>query len=260
MKKLYILLFACAISSSAFAQLNPNYHIRLNASIGTGNYHTDFYFNDNSTSGVDRGYDATVLGNGAPANAIYSKIVDGTYANLDFIIQSLHTSALGSDISIPLGINVAQSQQVTVSISESDLPDDITVYLEDSQTGTFTLLNTTDFVFTSVSSIRSVGRFFLKFSSPGQPTTLSVAKSSLNDLQIYTTASASALFVKGQLMMATHISLYDIQGRMVLSAALDGTSSNNKVDVSVLTSGVYIVKVSNMYQQKTKKVILKETI
>jgi hypothetical protein len=256
MKKIYAFVIACAITSLGLAQNNPNLHLRLNAAIGTGNYHTDFYFNDDSTSGVDRGYDAAVFGNVAQPTAMYSKIVDGSYAYMDFAIQSLHTSALGSDIIVPLGINVAQGQQVTVSIATSGLPLDINIYLEDNVTGTMTLLNTTDFIFTSGSTLNSAGRFFLRFLYETDQT-LSTPETTLNSLQMYALPSPRTLMIKGQLVETTKVQLYDMQGKLVLSSHLETSSNANQVDLSNLSSGVYIVKLNTATQQKTQKVILK---
>jgi len=229
-----------------------NVHVTLQAAMGTVNYSTDIHFIDSSTSGLDFGYDAGVFGNNAPATSMYSQLVENN-TGVDLAIQALAFSDLGSEIIVPLGINVSQGQQVTVSIAESDLPSNIEVYLEDNVTGVFTLLNTSDYIFTPSSNLTDTGRFFLRFSDQ----TLSTPEANINGLQIYTTASPRALFIKGQLSSATEVALYDIQGRKVASSTLDTNSNSNQVDVSNLSSGVYVVKLSNSSQQKTQKVILK---
>jgi hypothetical protein len=227
-------------------------HVKLQAAIGASNYTTDVFFNDNCSSGLDVGYDAGVYGSNAPAMSIYTQLVQDN-TGVDMAIQSLAYADLGSDIIVPLGINVPQGQQVTVSISESDLPSNIEVYLEDNVTNIFTLLNASDYVFTPNSNLTDTGRFFLRFS--GQP--LSNPDANINGLQIYTTANARALFIKGQLATETTVDLYDIQGRLVMSSTLDTASNSNQVDVSNLNSGIYVVKLNNTAQQKTQKVILK---
>jgi len=133
------------------------------------------------------------------------------------------------------------------------LPTSVNVYLEDEVANTITLLNNSDYVFTPTIALSGTGRFFLRFSSEA----LSNPEESINDLQIYTTATTRALFVKGQLATGTTVSLYDLQGRMVSSSVLDTTSNFNQVDVSNLSSGVYVVKLNNVTQQKTQKVIIK---
>ncbi|MEZ4801886.1 MAG: GEVED domain-containing protein [Gelidibacter sp.] len=229
-----------------------NVHVKLQAAIGSANYNTDIFFIDNTTSGLDFGYDAGMFGSNAPATALYSQLVENN-TGIDLAIQSLAYTALGSDIIVPIGINVPQGQQVTVSIAESDLPSNIEVYLEDNVTGTFTLLNTSDYTFTPSSNLTDTGRFFLRFTDA----TLSTPDTNVSGLQIYATASPRALFVKGQLASATSIHMYDVQGREVLSSTLKTTSNSNQIDVSNLSSGVYVVKLNNSTQQKTQKVILK---
>lgn len=229
-----------------------NSHLRLQAMIGDGTYRTDFYFNDNSTSGLDVGYDAGVFNDRAASKAIYSRLVENS-TGIDMGIQSLAYDALGTEIIVPLGINVNAGQQVTVSIAESDLPANIEVYLEDNVTGTFTLLNNSDYIFTPSSTLNSTGRFFLRFSQ----STLSLPENTVSSLQIYATSSPRTLFVKGQLEATTTVILYDMLGRQVFTSTLDEGSNSNNVDVSSLSAGVYVVKLNNTLQQKTQKVILK---
>lgn len=253
MKNLYLSVIACAIVALGFAQNNPNLHLKLRASIGSGTYHTDFYFNDNSTSGVDRGYDAAVYNNTAPSTAIYSKLADGSYSNIDFAIQSLNTSALGSNIVVQMGMNVAQGQQVIVSIVESDLPSSIGVLLEDNVTGTSTLLNYDNYSFTPSTTLNGSNRFTLRFTAQS----LSNPDKSINDLKIYSTTDSRKLYIKGKLTYPATIALYDMNGRLVLSSDLQSYSNSNQVDVSSLSTGMYVVKLNNALEQKTQKLILK---
>ncbi|MCK7590241.1 T9SS type A sorting domain-containing protein [Subsaxibacter sp. CAU 1640] len=227
-----------------------NVHLRLQAGIGASNYKTDFYFNDNSTSGLDSGYDAGVFGSNAASKSIYSHLVSDN-TGVDMAIQSLAYDALGSDIIIPLGINVPQGQQVTVSIAESTLPSNIDVYLEDALTTTFTLLNSNDYVFTPNTNLTDTGRFYLRFTD----NTLSNGTTDLDKIQIYTLDQT--LHINGLLNAESTVKLFDIQGRQVLAASLESGSSNNIVDVSSVSTGVYIVKLNNKTQQKTQRVIIK---
>jgi hypothetical protein len=55
---------------------------------------------------------------------------------------------------------------------------------------------------------------------------------------------------------ASTANLYDIHGRLVKSEILNTASTRNTISVTGLSSGIYIVKVSNNSQLKVKKVIL----
>ena len=231
-------------------RLSNRAFIKLQASIGTSNFNTVIHFNEPSTTGLDFGYDAAVFGSNAAARAIYSQLVQDN-TGVDLAIQSLAYNDLGSNVIIPIGINVPQGQQVTVSIADSTVPEYITVYLEDRLTNTFTLLNSSDYVFTPNSNLNDVGRFYLRF----MDNTLSLGANDLDVLQIY--ALNKTLFINGLLNSATSVGLYDIQGRKVLSSGLESETTNNSMDVSNVSTGVYIVKLSNGSQEKTQRVIIK---
>jgi hypothetical protein len=228
----------------------PIAYLKLKANMSSKDYTTDFYFTDFASRGLNPGFDSGVFGTGAGASGIYSELVQDN-TGIDMGIQSIAYTDLGSDVSIPLGINVAQGQQVTLSMVNANLPDGINVFLEDNLTNVFTLLNTNDYVFTPNANLNNIGRFYLRFTD----NTLSVETTDLDRLQIY--ALDQTLHINGLLNAATNINLYDIQGRGVLTNSLASGSSNNTIDVSKMSTGVYIVKLSNSTQQKTQRVIIK---
>lgn len=90
-----------------------------------------------------------------------------------------------------------------------------------------------------------------------QPSLLSVGDNELDNLNIYATSNPKEVVVKGQLTSETIASLYDIQGRLVSSSILDQFSTSNSIDVSALSSGIYIIKVFSKSQTKTQKLIIK---
>jgi hypothetical protein len=114
--------------------------LKLNASAANKDYTTEFYFNANASLGLDPGYDGKVSGNVAPSYTLYSHLVEGN-TGIPIALQALNPSDLTNTI-IPLGVNTNQGEQITFSISESTLPSDVEVYLEDNVTNTVTLLNT----------------------------------------------------------------------------------------------------------------------
>jgi hypothetical protein len=54
----------------------------------------------------------------------------------------------------------------------------------------------------------------------------------------------------------TQLDLYDVQGRLVLSRALESGSNTNSINVEALQSGVYIVKLDVSGAVRTEKVII----
>lgn len=116
------------------------------------------------------------------------------------------------------------------------------------------MLNSNVFKFTTTAAINGSGRFNMHYSSR----TLSVENIQSNDhLRVYTTASPKSLFIVGQLTKSTTAYLYDLRGRLVLSKVLNANSRENTIDISTLSTGVYVVKVINDNKIKTQKVLIK---
>jgi hypothetical protein len=226
-------------------------HLSLMINNSTNTYKTDFYFTDNSSLGLDPGYDAGSFDAAELEFSLYSHLVTEN-SGIDMAIQALANSDI-NDVVIPLGINAVQGQQIKVSISESDLTETTLVYLEDNVANTFTLLNTNDYIFTPLDDLTGVGRFFLHYSS----TTLSLNDENLSGLQIFTSANPKLLHVNGKLSDSSILDLYDIQGRLVLTKKLDINNNSNVIGIESIGLGVYIVKLKIGGLTKTQKVIIR---
>ena len=224
--------------------------LKLNLSKVNSEYRTEFYFNTNASQGLDHGYDGKILGDVAPSFALYSHLVEDN-SGLPIALQALNPSDL-VDTVIPLGVNSNLGEQITFSISETTLPTHVDVYLEDSVANTVTLLNSGDYVLTPSVDLSGTGRFYLRLSS----SVLSTGNNELNDILIYTTTNPKTVIIKGELNDPTTVSLYDIQGRLVLNKPINHLEVINTIDVSMLGSGVYFVKVFNANQSITQKVII----
>ena len=226
-------------------------YVKVNASTNNKSHTTDFYFNNSASQGFDLGYDAEVWGGSTPDFAIYSHLAENNQGDA-MALQALNTADLSNTI-IPLGVNANQGEQLTFSIAESTLPESANVYLDDVVANTSTLLNNNDYVFTPTTDLSGTGRFFLRTSQE----ILSTIENSLDALNIFALNNSKELVVSGQLQENSNLELYDIQGRKVLSTQLDPTTIENRVDVSILSGGIYLITVENNGQQKTQKVILK---
>ncbi len=221
----------------------------ITLSVASNFYKTDIYFVDVATQGLDPGYDAgAMFGNAA---GIFSLLVEDN-AGVEMAIQALPYNDF-NDVVVPLGIKSDAGEQISIGLdASSTLPANINVYLEDNANTTFSLLNTNDYTITPSVTLDGAGRFFVHFSS----TSLSVDDVALNGIQIYTSSSPKALFVKGRLNTAATADLYDIFGRLVLSKTMDTNSLINEIDISAISSGIYIVKVNNGERSKSQKVII----
>ncbi|WP_370091632.1 PQQ-dependent sugar dehydrogenase [Winogradskyella sp.] len=221
-------------------------YLKLTASSDESNYSTDFYFNDNASLGLDPGYDASFFNGTVPAFSIYSHLVEND-AGVAFSIQTLGSNAL-NDVTIPIGLNVSQGQNITINIGDTDLDPSINVHLEDTVNNTFTLLNDNSYSFTANSAINGIGRFYLRFEGDA----LNIPETSLDILKIYTDPSNNTIIIDGQLEPRTSLKLFDINGRVMLNSNLNSTITKQLIDVEHLSSGIYIIEI--MSSTNTKRV------
>ncbi|WP_425077417.1 lamin tail domain-containing protein [Psychroserpens sp. S379A] len=227
-------------------------YVKLNLSANEKAFNTEFYFNTNASTGFDIGYDANLWGNTTPEFAIYSHLVQDNVGD-PVALQTLNSNEL-DNVTIPLGVNANQGEQLTFSIADINVPASVKIYLEDVVANTVTLLNETDYSITPTTPLNGTGRFFLRTSNEA----LSTMDNSLDLLDIFTLKSSKELVISGQLLDAkTMLTLYDTQGRLVLSTQLDNENLQNRIDTSSLSGGVYVVSINNDIQQKTQKVIIK---
>ncbi|MFK7833689.1 MAG: T9SS type A sorting domain-containing protein [Winogradskyella sp.] len=224
--------------------------LKLELSNATQNFVTDFYFTEFSSLGLDQGYDASLFGGSAPAFALYSHLVEDN-TDTPLAIQALGETDY-ENTTISLGVNASSGEQISFSISESNLPNTVNVFLEDTETNTSTLLNSSDYVLTPGGNLSGTGRFYLNFLS----TALSVSDAAFDTLNLHTNALDQTIVISGQLLEDTTADVFDIQGRLVLSKSLNTNSSINFIDTAELQTGIYVVKLSSGQQIRSEKVVL----
>ena len=222
----------------------------LNLSTSNNSYNTEFYFNDNATSGLDSGYDAVLWGADTSGFVLYSHLANNN-TGTPIALQALGNGDL-SDIRIPLGLNANSGEQLTFSITEFNLPSNTTIYLEDSHENTISLLNTNDYVFTSDTDLLGTGRFYLWFTENA----LNVDGNTLSSVNIFSESNPKHLVINGILQRPTIARIYDLQGRMVRSQDLYSNIISQYMDVTNLSMGVYVVRLTTNQQAISKKIII----
>lgn len=224
---------------------------KINISTATSSYNTEVYFDANASLGLDPGYDAAIFGGSAPAFSIYSHLVQDN-TGIPIALQAVGLTDV-TNVTIPLGINANAGEELTFDMSFFSLPANVEVYLDDNVESTSTLLNSSDYVITPSSNLNGTGRFFLRFID----NSLSTPENSLESLSIYTNQGSRSIHVAGQLLDNTIVNVYDIQGRLILSKALDSDLRSQSIDAQSLGTGIYVVELSNGNQNKVEKIILK---
>ncbi|MEM5565089.1 T9SS type A sorting domain-containing protein [Psychroserpens sp. AS72] len=230
---------------------DPINFVNLKMRTATNSALTSVYFNDNASNGLDVGYDAVIFGGQASNFGLYSHLVQDN-EGLPLKVQTLNSN-VANNVIIPLGINANQGQQVTFSLEDFYVPASVEIYLEDNLNGTFTLLNESDYTFTTNTTINGTGRFFLHFETD----TLSLEDNSLNALQIFTNQIDRTIEIEGVLLGETEASIYNLLGNKVIQHELDSAVTKQVINANRLSSGVYLVHIQNGTQKITKKIILK---
>ncbi|MBO3097275.1 discoidin domain-containing protein [Gelidibacter pelagius] len=226
---------------------------KLKLSNASNTASTSIYFIEGTTKGLDRGYDAAAYSATKVDFSMFTNLLEDN-TGLDIAVQSLPYNDF-NNVTVPLGIKAKAGAELTISIDEvSTLPSNINVYLEDTQYNTLTLLNDETFTFAPTTNLNGADRFNIHYSAK----TLSVTDIQSNDnLRIYTTTSPKALFIMGQLSGSTTAHLYDIQGRLVMHKVLYPNTTENTMDISTVSTGVYVIKLNNDNQSKTQKLIIR---
>lgn len=225
---------------------------KLNLDSNSKSVSTQIYFIEGTTRGLDTGYDAGSYKGSAGQFSIFSNLVDNN-TGLDIAIQALPYNDL-NDIIIPIGINAQAHQQLTISINHlSNLPSGVNVYLNDTLENSFTLLNTSDYIFTPSEALLGIGRFYIQYTTDA----LSIKDTDLMNLQIYTSVIPKEIIVKGLIANETIANVYDIQGRLILSKELKPLKVINHINVSSFSSGIYIIRLIGNNQIKSQKFIIK---
>ncbi|WP_033959665.1 M14 family zinc carboxypeptidase [Psychroserpens jangbogonensis] len=211
---------------------------------------TDIYFIENASLGLDIGYDAELFEETPLSYSIYSELTEGSQ-DLNMAIQSIGFDDVNGSTLVPLGINLLQGQQVSISMDTSDL--DYDVYLEDTLTNTVTLLNTSEYNLTADTDLIGTGRFYIRFEAE----TLSIVDSGLSNVQVFNNSDTKQIIVKGPLTEDTSFILYDIQGREIIRKDLNTSNAINIIDASNYSKGVYLVQLTNTTGTISKKLIIR---
>lgn len=84
---------------------------------------------------------------------------------------------------------------------------------------------------------------------------LSVSEYGLEQLNV--SAINKSIIIEGNVNNNTKLVVYDIQGKQILTKSLDASLNANYINVSALSSGIYITKLIDEASVLTKKLIIK---
>ena len=229
--------------------LNDIDFIKIRMSTDTDSYITSIYFHSNASLGLDVGFDAAVFGGNVSDFTLYSHLVQDN-EGIPMAIQAVNSGDI-SDVIIPLGVNAVSGLELRFSIYDMAMSTETNFYLDDMVENTSTLLTSTDYMMLTTSTLAGTGRFFLRLNEA----TLSTNQNDIGVLDIFLMNSSNELVVNGRLKEGAHLTLIDLQGRIVLKTRLDTSILENRINLSSISAGVYIVQIQNEIWQISKKVV-----
>ncbi|MGY8911420.1 MAG: T9SS type A sorting domain-containing protein, partial [Flavobacteriales bacterium] len=166
-------------------------------------------------------------------------------------IQSLPNSDLETMV-IPVGIIAEANKEITFSANVTNLPDGLKVFLEDRNTNTFTRLDelNSKYKVTLTEAANEIGRFYLHTKSSA----LSTETVALENVSIYN-ADKSTLRIVGLSQGKSTIKMFNVLGKQVMNATFN-SNGVSEINVSQLSTGVYIVQLENEAGSLNKKIVL----
>ena len=212
---------------------------------------TKFYFKNGLSLGLDPGYDA---GHYNQSAALLSRLV-AEDQGVGLAVNAMEIESI-NNVVIPLEINREAGETFRITVDTFDIFGGIQVYLEDNQNGTMTLLNLEDFLLTPEIALDGVGRFFIHFTQSVLSTQENMSTSHLNAYKLndHNFITIEGLANQGSL---THLKLYDVLGKQVVSATLDDHTNTQRVTTEGISTGIYIITLKSGNTLLTKKIIIK---
>ncbi len=211
---------------------------------------TKFYFKEGLTLGLDPGYDAGAFNQ---SSGLSSRLLEQDNG-IGMGINAMRIDDM-SNVIVPLVVHQQAGVSLKIQISNSTIPEDINVYLEDTVENTFTLLTNEGFELTAQTTLSGVGRFFIHYTT-GTLSTDTVSSTSL--LSAYKGTGNTYISIEGlqQFSQPAQLTLYNVLGMKILSRKIQNPSQKEMLSTVGLKTGVYILKVQAENIVFTKKLVI----
>jgi ribosomal protein S11 len=227
--------------------------ISVHLTNGTSNKSANLEFLDSATAGLDVGYDAGAYQDGTPSFSINTHLVSDSQG-IDFTRQSLPISSLDSEVAIPLSINAGINEEVTFRVDTNNLPDGVSVYLEDTFNNTFTNLTDAPLALKITAALSGIGRFYLRTTSGSVLSTEDSLVGAL--INVYKTSNGTVKITGLTAGNAATFRMFTILGKEVLATKFMAQNVQEILLPASLSTGVYIVNVVSDLGTFHKKIVI----
>ena len=203
-------------------------------------------YSEVTTDGFDNGVDSKRL---ATPVSLYSELETGE----KLVIQGRKPFEIEDEVMLSFSTQIEEIQTYNISIHDLDgfNLSEATVYLLDTETGTFTNLSIGDYVFNS-----NAGTYQNRFKLLYRGTELNISENIFDAISVYPNPTSRLLNITLPNSYITALKVYDIRGREILSQNVNG-ENKTQLDVSKLDSALYFISVYTIEGTVTKR-FLKE--
>ncbi|TCP22109.1 putative secreted protein (Por secretion system target) [Tenacibaculum skagerrakense] len=210
---------------------------------------TKVFYVNNKTTGFDNGYDSKMFEGVSVDFGVFTQLVADDNGN-KLAIQTLPNTDHETMI-IPVGLIAGANKEITFSVSETNLPSGIQIYLEDRANNTFVNLSEGNHTITTKSAVNGIGQYYIHASSArlsNDDITQNIA-----NVSIYKSAEQE-ITVAGLQANAT-VKIISLLGEELASTDIN-SNGLSKVLLPNLPTGVYVVKLNSALGNITKKIIV----
>ncbi|AUC15753.1 hypothetical protein BTO06_11595 [Tenacibaculum sp. SZ-18] len=210
---------------------------------------TKVFYVDGKTTDFDNGYDSKIFSEDASDLKIYSELITNNEGK-KLAIQTLPNADHATMI-IPVGLVAGADQKLTFSVSSSNLPSGIEIYLEDRVSNTFVNLSEGDHTITTKADINGIGQYYIHASS-AKLSNEDITQN-ISNVSIYKSAN-NEITVAG-LQAKGNVKVFSLLGEELVNTDIN-SSGLSKIALPNLSTGVYVVKLNSILGNITKKIIL----
>lgn len=236
--------------TDTFMRQTPKSNFELFVEENNKKQATKVFYVAEKTTGFDNGYDSKMFGGVNTGFAIFTQLVSNDMGK-KLAIQTLPNANYETMV-IPVGLIAKAGKELTISAKAMNLPQGLQIYLEDRKNGVFTNISEENYTFTLNEDANGIGQFYIHTSSKALST--ETVTQNLKNVSIYK-SSASTLTIAGLQTRKATINMYSMVGKEVFKTNFTSNGVQT-VNLPVLASGVYLVKVSSELGNLSKKIII----
>ncbi len=233
--------------TSRVTELNSEFYLKLYEG---ENFiaNTRFYFDNNLTLGLDPGYDAGAYNQ---SMALMSRLVENDQG-IGMGFNAMSTESF-EQTTIPLVVNRTAGTAFRISLEAITIPEDVELFLEDTQAQTYTNLRTEDFILIPDNELSGMGRFYLRMGN----SSLGVNGTEDSYVRVYKPNNSDYITIEGLVnIQKARIKLYNLIGQEIINKDLSSNQTNYRISTQGILHGVYIIKLQFKNSEITKKLII----